>query len=241
MEERTIKIEVLFPEFANLFGDMMNVRYLEKCIPGVEIIETGLNDVPAFTKEWVSMVYMGPMTEHQQELVIQTLSPYREDLKRCIEENVVFLLTGNAFETFGSYIENEDGSRMKGLEFFPLHAKRDMFHRYNSLIMGEYEGITLVGFKAQFSHSYGDNSNCGFYKVLRGDGICPGSTLEGVHKNNFFGTYTVGPFLVQNPLFAKYLMKQMGVKEPRLAYEESIMEAYEKRLAEFRAPKLRYQ
>jgi len=236
-----IKIEVLYPEFANLFGDIMNIRYLEKCMPNAQIIYTGLNDIPTFTKEKVSMIYMGPMTEHQQEIVIEALTPYREHVKKCIKKNIIFLLTGNAFETFGSYIENEDGSRINGLKLFPTYAKRNMFHRYNSLIMGEYQGITLVGFKAQFSHSYGNNSNCYFYKVLRGDGLHPGSQLEGIHKNNFFGTYTVGPFLIENPLFVKYLMELMGVENPVLAFESSIMEAYQKRLAEFEDPKLRYK
>lgn len=235
-----IKIEVLYPEYANLFGDLMNIHYLEKCIPNVQIIYTSLNDIPAFTKETLSLIYMGPMTEHQQELVIQALSPYREQLQSAIDHHTPFLLTGNAMETFEAYIENEDGSRIPGLHLFPTYAKRDMFHRYNSLILGEYKGISLVGFKAQFSHSYGNNENCYFYKVLRGDGLYPGSQLEGLHKNNFFGTYTVGPFLVENPLFTKYLLKQMGISNPILAFESSIMEAYRKRLVEFRNPKLRF-
>lgn len=235
-----IKIEVLYSEYANLFGDLMNIHYLKKCIPDAQIIYTNLNDIPTFTKETVSMIYMGPMTEYQQELVIQALLPYKEQLQSAIDHNTVFLLTGNAMETLEAYIENEDGSRITGLNLFSTYAKRDMFHRYNSLILGEYKGISLVGFKAQFSHSYGDNYHCYFYKVLRGDGLCPGSQLEGLHKNNFFGTYTVGPFLVENPLFTKYLLKQMGIPNPILAFESSIMEAYRKRLVEFRNPKLRF-
>lgn len=234
-------IEVLYPEYGNLFGDQMNIRYLEKCIPDARVIYTSLNDIPAFTKEPVSMIYMGPMTEQQQELVIQALFPYKTQIAQAIEQNTVFLLTGNAMETFEAYIENEDGSRINGLHLFSTYAKRDMYHRYNSLILGEYQGITLVGFKAQFSHSYGEHGNCYFYKVLRGDGLCPGSQLEGLHKNNFFGTYTVGPFLVENPLFTKYLIQLMGISEPVLAFEDSIMEAYQKRLVEFQNPKLRFQ
>ena len=65
--------------------------------------------------------------------------------------------------------------------------------------------------------------------------------MKGLHKNNFFGTYTVGPFLVENPLFTKYLIKQMGVQNPVLAFESSIMKAYQKRLTEFQNPKLRFK
>ena len=35
-----MKIEILFPEFCNLFGDMSNMRYLKKCLPCAEFIET---------------------------------------------------------------------------------------------------------------------------------------------------------------------------------------------------------
>lgn len=37
-----IKIEVLYSEIANLFGDIMNIRYLEKCIPGAQVIYLSL-------------------------------------------------------------------------------------------------------------------------------------------------------------------------------------------------------
>ena len=33
-----MKIEVLFPEVCNLFGDISNIKYLKKCIPDAQII-----------------------------------------------------------------------------------------------------------------------------------------------------------------------------------------------------------
>ncbi len=59
-------------------------------------------------------------------------------------------------------------------------------HRYHSLVFGQYEDIKLVGFKAQFSHSYGDNSKDYFYDVIRGDGFHPGIKQEGLKRKNFF-------------------------------------------------------
>ena len=66
-----MKIEILYSEVANLFGDMANVRYLEKCLPKAKFIYTSLNDKPKFVSEKVDLVYMGPMSEHSQELVIE--------------------------------------------------------------------------------------------------------------------------------------------------------------------------
>ena len=236
-----MKIEMLYPEVCNLFGDISNIKYLKKCLPDAEIIKTEINSEPAFVTQDIDMIYMGPMPENIQEVAIRKLRPYKERIEELIKKNVVFLVTGNAIELFGKYIENEDGSKITGLGFFDTYAKRDMMHRYNSLILGKYEDIKLVGFKAQFSHSYGDNSNCYFYDVIRGDGLHPGVQTEGLKRNNFFGTYTVGPFLVLNPLFVKYLMTLLGIKEPKLAYEEVIMKAYRQRLSEFEDEKLRYE
>lgn len=239
--EKQIIIESLFPEIANLFGDRMNINYLKSCLPEAEFIDTSLTDEPAFISRPVSMLYMGPMTESQQELVISVLRPYREKLEELIDNGCIFLMTGNALEIFEDYIENEDGSRIDGLKIFPTYAKRDMMHRYNSLLYGEYEGIRLVGFKAQFSHSYGDNSTQYFFKVNRGCGLNPSSMLEGLRKHHFFGTYTVGPFLLLNPLFVKYLLTLLGMENQALAHEDTIMAAYEKRLSEFENEKLKYQ
>lgn len=77
--------------------------------------------------------------------------------------------------------------------------------------------------------------------MIRGDGFHPGIQQEGLKRKNFFATYTVGPFLIMNPLFVKYLMQLLGIKEPVLAYESVIMEAYRQRLEEFEDEKLKYQ
>ena len=233
MEEKII-IEELFPEIANLYGDTGNVRYLKKCLPDAEFVKDYLNEEPFFNKTKPSLIYMGPMSEHAQELVIDRLMPYKERLKELIDEGVVFLLTGNAAEVFYKEIENEDGSKIPCLNIFDFTAKRKMFNRYNRHVMGKMDDITIVGYKNQFTHSYGDNSKGYFFKVERGDGLYPGNEFEGVRKNNFFGTYLLGPILIQNPYFTEYILKLMGVREPKLAFKDTIVAAYERRLSEYK-------
>ena len=60
-------IEILFPEFCNLFGDLSNMKYLRKCLPESNFIETAINEKPAFVSQDVNFIYMGPMTEKAQE------------------------------------------------------------------------------------------------------------------------------------------------------------------------------
>lgn len=229
-----MKIEVLFPELGNLFGDNSNISYLRKCMPEAEIIETEINSEPAFASQEVNLIYLGPLTERGQELVIEKLKPYKLKIEELIENNTAFLFTGNAIEVLGKYIENEDGSRVEGLGIFDVYAKRDMMNRINSNIIGKYEDVEIVGFKSQFTKLYGNTDDMYFIELETGMGNNENTKLEGIHKNNFIGTYVIGPILILNPLFAKKIMKMMGVDEPKLALEKEIMAAYEQRLKEFK-------
>lgn len=228
-----MKIEILFPEFCNLFGDMYNMKYLKMCIPDAEFIETALEEEPAFVKENVNFIYLGPMTENTQEKVIAKLLPYKERILELIEKNVVFLFTGNAIEVLGKYIENEDGSKIDGLGIFDVYAKRDMFHRHNSYLIGKYEDIEVIGFKSQFTMMYGDNTKTPFIEVEKGIGINKDSKIEGIKKNNFIGTYLIGPLLILNPLFTKKILEMLGV-DNEVALKEDTMAAYEARIKELR-------
>lgn len=233
MEEK-LKIEILFPEFCNLYGDISNMKYLKKCLPNANFIETAFDEEPCFAKEKVNFIYLGPMTENMQEKVITKLKPYKERIEELIEENVIFLITGNAIEIFGKYIENEDGSKIEALGVFDIYAKRDMLHRHNSIFIGKWDNIDIVGFKSQFTFAYGDNEENYFAKVEKGIGLNKESKLEGIMKNNFIGTYLIGPILILNPLFTKKLIQMLGVKEPTIAFEKETMAAYEQRLEEFK-------
>ena len=52
--------------------------------------------------------------------------------------------------------------------------------------------------------------------------------------HNFFGTYLLGPLLVQNPPFMRYLLRLIGAENTPLAFEKEADEAYAVRLEEYR-------
>lgn len=232
-----MKIEVLYPEVGNLFGDLANISYLEKCT-NADVIYTSLKEAPKFLTEKIDLVYMGSMMESHQELVINALKKYSKEIKKYIKDDNFMLITGNSLEVFGDYIENEDGSKIEGLKILSFNSKRDFSKHHASHLLGEFEGIKIVGHKSQFSHSY--NSNYSFINVISGyglDGNKEGN--EGIHENNFYATYLVGPFLIQNPLFTEYLLKEMKVKY-ELAFKEDIMKSYEIRLNEYTDERMKF-
>ena len=232
--EENLKIEILFPEFCNLYGDISNMKYLKKCLPNAHFIETAFDEEPRFVEDKVNFIYLGPMTENMQEKVINKLKPYKERIEELINDNVVFLITGNAIEIFGKYIQNEDGSKIEALGIFNIYAKRDMLHRHNSMFIGKYEDIDVVGFKSSFTLAYGNNEENYFAKVEKGIGLNKESKLEGIARNNFIATYLIGPILILNPMLTKNLISKMGIKEPQIAFEEDVINAYNQRIEEFR-------
>lgn len=238
-----VRIEFLFPEVANLYGDPFNVKYLKNSSKDAEVIETALTDEPRFVNEDIDMLYMGSMSEKAQVIIIEKLKKYKDKLQEFINKNKVVLFTGNAFEILGKYIEDEEHKRIEGLGIIDTYAVLDRKHRYNSLFLGECnceEKLKILGFKATFSFSYTDNTNDYFCKSIRGCGNNKESELEGVRINNLFGTYLIGPLLVINPQFTKYIMKLLGEENPVLQFEEEAMNCYKDKLEIFEKQEINY-
>ena len=184
---------------------------------------------------------MGPCTEKQQLKIIDRLMPYKDRLQELINQNKIFLFTGNAFEIFGEYITNKTLSyEKKGFGFFPFHSVINLFNRTNVKVLGKFDDIQIVGFKSQFSTLFGDNSNEYFVLCERGTGFNKKSKFEGVRRQNFFGTSILGPLLPLNPPFTKKLLELLGEPDTRLAFEKTATEAYEARLKEFTDLKIKF-
>lgn len=222
-------VEVLFPELGGLYGDSANMRYLAACAPDVEIVSTDNRSIPRFVTERVDMLYIGSMPEAKQALAAERLRPYTARLRELIEDGVVVLATGNAMELLGEYVaDGEKKTPMLGL--FAFHAKRDMTVRHNSMFLGEFEDMRIVGYKSQFAFCHGDFAAHPFIRVIGGCGNHPTDTLEGLRYRNVFATYLLGPLLALNPLFTKYLLRLLG-HDDTLAFEEDAMAAYHFRLS----------
>lgn len=233
-------IEVLFSEVCNLYGDPQNVEYLRQTLPDAEVIRTSLDSVPYFADNRPDIVIMGSMSDHSQTLAIQKLKSYLPRLKELIEDDVAFLITGNACEIFCRSIENVTlDTKIEALGLVDLEVKTNWFDRYNGKVLGKFENMTITGFKSQFSMIYGDVSDCSFVKVERGIGFNRESDLEGFRIRNFFGTHLLGPILPLNPEFCEYFISLTGV-HVTAAYKEEAMIAYRQRVKEFSDPKIKF-
>jgi CobQ-like glutamine amidotransferase family enzyme len=231
-------VENLFPEFCNIYAESYNTEYLARCSDRIQLRLTNHRDLPAFVTGDVDLVYLGCSPERKQEQIIELLRPHLDRIRELIDRGTVFLVTGNAVEIFGREIR--DGDRViPALGLFDFYSVRYMDRdRHNSQYIAAFTGergeeITLLGHRSQFSFSYGDFSGEALARVEVGIGMNPDTKDEGLRRNHFFGTYSLGPYLIMNPPFTKYLLRLMGL-EDRLCFEAEAMEAYEYRRDELR-------
>lgn len=248
----TCVIESLYPEFSNQGGDNGNMMYLRAMLPDAQIIDTHFTDEPAFATQDVDMIYMGYMTESEQERVTERLRPYAARLRELADKGCVILFTGNAAEVMGTSITTNDGRTYDGLGLFDFTSKQDFSERTVEVYMGElatdegddpvrttFEGevLPVVGYKIQFTQMAGDNSQSHFCRNLVGFGLAHGDKFEGFRRNNMIATWLCGPLLPLNPLLTEYLVsKVLGEETPSAPFREEALAAYRGRVEEFKTP-----
>lgn len=241
-----MKIEILFPEICNLYGELSNIEYLAKSCQDIEIVRTPITGNPYFAKERPSLLYIGSMTEEAQELSLKKLLPLKERLFSLIEDEMPFLVTGNAVELLGKAILPEEGKRIPCLDLYHTVARRRMMQRHNSFYLGKFKDenakeMDIVGFKSQFAHSAResespyptDEPGIPLFQTVRGVGFDGGSGAEGIRFHNLIATYLIGPLLILNPPFAKYILRLTGAPSDALAFEKTAMDVYATRVREF--------
>ncbi len=196
-----MKIEILYSDVCNLYADLENIYYLKEIYDNVQVFETKLNDKPRFIDNDIDFVYIGSCSFAKTKIVIDKLFSYREDIKKYIEGDKLFLVTGTASEIFGKSII-DDNVTYEALGIFDYVSVR-VNERQNFLFLGKFNDIKIVGNKSQFF--FLDNVNYDFIKVLKGYGNNKEDKNEGLKYKNFYMTSLLGPFLILNPLFCEYL------------------------------------
>ena len=100
--------------------------------------------------EPVELVYMGSTTERGLGLVLDALRPVRDELIARIDGGQLMLVTGNTMDVFGTSIRSDWDLELAGLGLFDTHAEYKMLKRHNSMFLGSFEDMEIVGFKSLF-------------------------------------------------------------------------------------------
>ncbi len=231
---KNIKIEYICPELCHFYGDHANLLYIQKKAElmgnTVEIIRTERGVKPAFIDNAIDMVYIGPTTDSYQIALLKTLHEYKRELKETIENDGFVLATGNALEIFYDIIKCTDGTELKALGFFPFECEQFEGRRYSVNVIGEYYGKKIAGYKNLASRTTTKINPYPLFNVIKENGVLVENGWEGIKYHNFFGTYLLGPILLQNPYFSNELLEQLFKEDYKEVYIPFEIAAYEKRV-----------
>lgn len=235
---KTFKIAHLYYDLMNLYGENGNVRFLVKKLEeqgiNTEVHFLTIDDKIDFSK--YDLYYIGMGSEKNQSLVYEDIIKYGEDIKKAINENKFFLITGNSIELFGKSIKLLDGTIKKAIGAFKYECIEEEFR-----IVGEQhyemdlEQKDIIGFLNR--QTVMKNCNDNLFKVIKGCGYEPNNEYEGIHQNNFYGTYLLGPILVRNPYFCDQLVleicKSLKLESKNSSDSDFAYKAYQEYLNNF--------
>ena len=206
---KKIKIAHLYYDLMNLYGENGNVRYLKKKLEqqgfSVEVYFLTVDENIDFSK--YDFYYIGTGSDDNKQIVLKDIIKYKNDIKEAIKSGKYFLVTGNALDLFGEGIISLDNELSVALEAFRYQVKEEDFR-----IVGEQYYSTsftdkkIIGFQNRNSVMINVKEEK-LFDVIKGTGYKPNDVTEGIHLNNFFGTYLLGPILVRNPYFTDCIIK----------------------------------
>lgn len=186
-----MKIAYLYYDFLNLYGESGNIKIISKILKENrikhKILYLSLNEELNF-KEY-DLVYIASGTEENMLIALDYLKKYKEDIRDYILDNKFFLATGNSVDLFGSKII--DNNIIDALGIFDYEVEKGTRKKEEVYINGNIINKKILGFI----------NNDSYISKLK----YPLFDNEGIHYNNFYGTYIIGPLLVRNPRLLTYI------------------------------------
>ncbi len=224
---KEIKILHLLPNLLSLYGEYANISvlkyYLEKNSYNVSVTHCE-NDFSRI--DGYDLIYIGSGTEDNIIHAIKLLAPFREEIRKSIENGALWLSTGNSLALFGKSVNTHEGNAVDALDIFPFTVNEE-FQRFTGDVMTkEICGAPLIGY---VNNSYCFNGISSPFSVLTLNstlGSDKKSGNDGYSFKNFISTSLTGPLLVKNPHFTEYIMEKITGEKISIPAEDNIKKAY---------------
>ncbi len=203
-----MKILYIYPDLLNLYGEYGNVAVLSKCLeaigaePEIYHAELGME----FDVNDYDMIYMGCGTESASMKALEELRPHRKEFELFIESGKLMILTGNSFELFGQYINDDKLGQTEGLKIFSYGVNRTHKKRFlsDAIFTSMETDKKVIGFINKCSTIVGVSSP--LFNVEYGLGNDNLPSTEGFTYKNVLATNLIGPLLVRNPYLLEYIV-----------------------------------
>ncbi len=248
---REINVLHIYSDAMDLYGDYFNIVCIKKALEErfgmtCNVDKVGIDEdiKPAD----YDMVYIGHGKARNLNAVSEHFIKYADKINQAVENNTLFLVTGNARLLFGREFTTADGETKQGSGLFD-YVGYDTGKVFTSDVVGRISddesngGFLTYGFINRthyIVHDGGENSHPLFEVLIGAGDSLDGDGTEGTLYKNFIGTWQMGPLLARNPHILELLLKRLlggDYREPE--QEDGVcveQEALDLTLAEFDLP-----
>ena len=211
MANLKLKLVHLYPLFLNIYGDIGNVKVLQKRCEWrnieLEIQQFNVGDSLEFGTD---IFFIGGGQDRQQVEVSAELQNYKTLLEDEYNSNTVFLGICGGYQLMGEYYQPHDAKCLEGISILDAYTVAGSTRFIgNVTATADYLGEkdTLVGFENHSGLTYLRGDTTPMAQIVVGNGNNGQDRTEGARSKNAFGTYLHGSFLPKNPHFADYMIK----------------------------------
>ncbi|WP_058990357.1 type 1 glutamine amidotransferase [Anaerococcus rubeinfantis] len=198
-----INICHLYGNLLNTYGDVGNVMALkyfaEKKGHQVNLDVISLDD--KFDPYKYDFVFFGGGQDYEQSIVEKDLENKKENIKKYIENDGLFLAICGGFQLMGQYYYDAYNKKIEGLKIFDYYTKnQEDGNRFvgNIEIKDLTNGEIYQGFENHGGVTYLKDKNQAFASVISGNGNNGEDSTEGFRYKNAFASYLHGPLLARN-------------------------------------------
>ncbi|WP_040397118.1 type 1 glutamine amidotransferase [Anaerococcus senegalensis] len=198
-----INICHLYGNLLNTYGDVGNVMALkyfaQKKGHEVNIEVVSLKD--DFDYKKYDFVFFGGGQDYEQSIVEKDLENKKENIKKYIENDGLFLAICGGYQLMGQYYYDAYDNKIEGLKIFDYYTKNQVnSNRFvgNIEIKDNENGQIYHGFENHGGVTFLKNRENAFAIVINGNGNNGEDKTEGFRYKNTFASYLHGPLLARN-------------------------------------------
>lgn len=208
-----LKICHLYPDVLNLYGDRGNILCLKKRLEwrgiNCSVDSVGIGEKNALTS--FDLFFIGGGQDFDQEILLEDLRLRKgRQIRSALEDGKTFLCICGGYQMMGHYYKTQEGHVCKflgAIDFYTVGGKKRMIGNYAYRLRDDSGADTIVGFENHSGRTYLGNNVRPLGTVLKGFGNNGEDKTEGARYKNAFCTYSHGPVLPKNPVFADLILK----------------------------------
>lgn len=213
-----ISVGIIYPELLNMFGDIGNIKAIEKRLMwrdiGVNITKIHIDDEIDFSL--FDIVYIGGGGDNEILTAKEKLYPQKDKLKEYVENDGVLLAVCSGFELISKEFHIK-GEKQDGLNILETKSLWNDKRFVSNVVLNTSFGM-VTGFE-----NHNGRMDIGILnplgEVLFGNGNNGEDKKEGVIYKNTFASYLDGPLLPKNPKLCDEIIKRALIKK----YNEDIV------------------